>query len=147
MFKVVHPFNRPNLFYEASLPSPTSHLICHSYATHLPHHPFPSVLYTPLHDQVRYLPNPNPGSQMENIFEYITSLHQRRKRPSSGIIYCRARATCDELAAYLRDKGLSARPYHRGLKCVVESFSWILMILICLSSPYPIQDQQRSTRP
>ncbi|KAA1469721.1 ATP-dependent DNA helicase [Dentipellis sp. KUC8613] len=81
LFKVVHPFNRPNLYYE-----------------------------------IRYHAWTSPDSQMEDIFNYINGLHRRRNRPSSGIIYCRTRATCDELSAYLRRRGLSSRPYHRGIK-------------------------------
>ncbi|TFK52140.1 ATP-dependent DNA helicase [Heliocybe sulcata] len=81
LYKVVHPFNRANLYYE-----------------------------------IQYWSSPYPGTQMATIFEYITNLHVKRKRPSSGIVYCRARATCDELAGYLRGKGINARPYHKGLK-------------------------------
>ncbi|TFY65529.1 hypothetical protein EVJ58_g1919 [Rhodofomes roseus] len=81
LFKVVHPFNRANLFYE-----------------------------------VRYISSPDPAYHMKDVLEYIHGLHDRRGRPSSGIIYCRTRARCDDLAAYLRGKGLNARPYHRGVK-------------------------------
>ncbi|KAI0917389.1 hypothetical protein AcW1_007413 [Taiwanofungus camphoratus] len=84
LFKIVHPFNRSNLFYE-----------------------------------VRYLSSPDPDSHMSDIFDYISSLHRRRKRSSSGIIYCRTRARCDEMSAYLRSKGLNARPYHRGIKASI----------------------------
>ncbi|EGN93927.1 hypothetical protein SERLA73DRAFT_78305 [Serpula lacrymans var. lacrymans S7.3] len=80
LFKAVHPFNRPNLFYE-----------------------------------VRYASAPDSLSQMADILEFITSLHRRRERPSSGIVYCRTRVVCDELSAYLRGKGLNSRPYHRGI--------------------------------
>ncbi|TDL22176.1 ATP-dependent DNA helicase [Rickenella mellea] len=80
MFKVVHPFNRENLFYE-----------------------------------VRYASSPDPSTQMADIYAYISLLHERRKRPSSGIIYCRTKATCDDLSSYLRGKGLNCRPYHRGI--------------------------------
>ncbi|KZT73960.1 ATP-dependent DNA helicase [Daedalea quercina L-15889] len=81
LFKVVHPFNRTNLFYE-----------------------------------VRYLSSPDPAYHMKDILEYIRGLHERRARSSSGIIYCRTRARCDELSSYLRGKGLNARPYHRGIR-------------------------------
>ncbi|KAJ7364939.1 ATP-dependent DNA helicase [Mycena albidolilacea] len=80
LVKVIHPFNRANLFYE-----------------------------------VRYMAAPNPASQMADIADYIFTLYQRRERPSSGIVYCRTRASCDELSGYLRGKGLAARPYHRGI--------------------------------
>lgn len=35
---------------------------------------------------------------------------------AAGIIYCRAKKTCDELAGFLRGRGIMAAPYHRGLK-------------------------------
>ena len=65
--------------------------------------------------EVRYLSNPNPSAQMMDIFDYIITLYRRRGKPSSGIIYCRMRKTCDELSSYLRGKGLNARAYHRGI--------------------------------
>ncbi|KAJ7728830.1 ATP-dependent DNA helicase [Mycena maculata] len=80
LVKVVHPFNRANLYYE-----------------------------------VRYMSAPNPASQMADISDYIFTLYERRERPSSGIVYCRTRASCDELSSYLRGKGLNSRPYHRGI--------------------------------
>ncbi|OBZ71199.1 Bloom syndrome protein [Grifola frondosa] len=84
LFKVIHPFNRDNLFYE-----------------------------------VRYLSSSNPAAHIVDIYEYISNLHRRRKRPSSGIVYCRTRATCDDLSNFLRGKGLNARPYHRGVKTTI----------------------------
>ncbi|KAF9485758.1 ATP-dependent DNA helicase [Pholiota conissans] len=65
--------------------------------------------------EARYLSNPQPQNQMKDIFEYITSLYQRRGKASSGLIYCRYRKTCDELSEFLRGRGLNARPYHRGI--------------------------------
>ena len=67
---------------------------------------------------MRYTGGLGSVSQMLDIYEYIATLHHRRGRPSSGIIYCRAKVTCDELAAYLRGKGLNAKPYHRGIAYV-----------------------------
>ncbi|KAH9992057.1 P-loop containing nucleoside triphosphate hydrolase protein [Russula vinacea] len=81
LFKFVHPFNRPNLFYE-----------------------------------VRYHSSLDGVAQMDEVLNYISGLHRRRGRPSTGIIYCRNRATCDDLSNYLRGKGLNCRPYHRGIK-------------------------------
>lgn len=103
MLKVVHPFNRANLYYEVlrtlSLSSSFSECVI--------------VM------QMKYTGAPNTVTQMADVHEYISSLHRRRGRPSSGIVYCRARATCDELSAYLRVKGINARPYHRGVPYVV----------------------------
>lgn len=81
LFKVVHPFNRANLFYE-----------------------------------VRYLPFlPAPDSQFAAVHDYIADLTRKRGFPSCGIIYARTRQSCDELAEFLRGKGMQARPYHRGV--------------------------------
>ncbi|KAI5122778.1 hypothetical protein M0805_000122 [Coniferiporia weirii] len=66
--------------------------------------------------EVQYSASPSPSAQMADVHRFIALLHQRRGRPSSGIVYCRMRATCDELSHYLRSNGISARPYHRGLK-------------------------------
>lgn len=100
LFHAVHPFNRGNLFYEVSFERTSEvvnliHLI-----------------------QVRYLPSLDSHTRMRAVFEYITLLYQRRNRASSGIIYCRAKATCNELSAFLRGKGLHAKPYHRGIRLV-----------------------------
>ena len=80
MYKVVHPFNRENLFYE-----------------------------------VRYHSTANTMDQCNAVFEFVSNLHERRGRPSSGIVYCRSRNQCDELSGYLRGKDIAARPYHRGI--------------------------------
>ncbi|KAI9568465.1 P-loop containing nucleoside triphosphate hydrolase protein [Boletus coccyginus] len=75
-------------------------------------HPFNR---TNLFYEVRYKSAPESLSLMQDILEFIESLHRRRNRPSSGIIYCRKRGMCDEISSYLRGKGLNARPYHRGI--------------------------------
>ena len=67
-------------------------------------------------EQIRYQSNPNPTAHMIDIYEYIENLHCRRGRASSGIVYCRTRALCDELADFLRKKGIQAKAYHRGLR-------------------------------
>ncbi|KAI0248645.1 P-loop containing nucleoside triphosphate hydrolase protein, partial [Lactifluus subvellereus] len=81
LFRFIHPFNRPNLFYE-----------------------------------VRYHSSVDGIAQMDEVLNYINSLHRRRGRPSTGIVYCRTRVTCDDLSNYLRGKGLNCRPYHKGIK-------------------------------
>ncbi|VDC05528.1 unnamed protein product [Peniophora sp. CBMAI 1063] len=81
MYKIVHPFNRENLFYE-----------------------------------VRYHSTANTMDQCDAVFTFIANLHERRGRPSSGIVYCRSKKQCDELSNYLRGKGIAARPYHRGIR-------------------------------
>ncbi|KAI9058214.1 ATP-dependent DNA helicase [Trametes sanguinea] len=72
-----------------------------------------------LYYEIRYLSSPNPNAHMVDVYHYINSLHERRGRASSGIIYCRTRATCDELADFLNRKGLQSKPYHRGLTSAV----------------------------
>jgi superfamily II DNA helicase RecQ len=101
IFRALHPFNRDNLFYEVN-PPPIQF----------------SQQSLDEKKQVRYLSDPEPVSQMADVFDFITTLYRRRKRSSSGIIYCKRKATCDELSSYLRTKGLNAKPYHRGLPSV-----------------------------
>ncbi|KAI0373878.1 ATP-dependent DNA helicase [Pilatotrama ljubarskyi] len=72
-----------------------------------------------LYYEVRYLSSLNPNAHMIDVYEYINNLHERRGRASSGIVYCRTRAVCDELAQFLRGKGLHAKAYHRGLTAAV----------------------------
>ncbi|KAF8651913.1 hypothetical protein AX16_004558 [Volvariella volvacea WC 439] len=66
-----------------------------------------------LYYEIRYISNPE--TQLMDVHEFIATLYRRRGIPSSGIIYCRARKTCDHIASFLRSKGLNARPYHRGI--------------------------------
>jgi len=83
-------------------------------------------LFTALHPfnranlfyEIKYTATLDSLSRMSAVLDFVQTLHRRRARPSSGIIYCRTRKTCDELSAFLRGKGLSARPYHRGIRCV-----------------------------
>lgn len=77
-FKVVHPFNRPNLFYEIQYIAPSTNIA-------------------------------------QAVAEYINKLHKRRGCPSTGIVYCRTKAGCDEISHFLRGQGIGAKPYHRGL--------------------------------
>jgi len=69
--------------------------------------------------EIKYTAALDSVPRMSAVHDFVMTLHRRRARPSSGIIYCRARKTCDELSAFLRGKGISARPYHRGIRCVV----------------------------
>ena len=94
LLKVVHPFNRQNLFYEVSRST---------------------ELITPSSNpaQVRYISKQDTLAL--EISEYIKKIHTKRGMPSTGIIYCRTRQTCDELAGFIRGQGLGARPYHKGL--------------------------------
>ncbi|EJD48868.1 ATP-dependent DNA helicase [Auricularia subglabra TFB-10046 SS5] len=66
--------------------------------------------------EIRYMPSTwDQEAQMKHVQEYIQKLHDKRGCPSSGLIYCRKRDTCNELAAFLRKKGINAKPYHKGL--------------------------------
>ncbi|EJT98732.1 ATP-dependent DNA helicase [Dacryopinax primogenitus] len=80
LLRVVHPFNRKNLFYE-----------------------------------IKFVANTEPHLIMQDLVDYILKLTERRGRASCGIIYCRARAACDQVAGFLRRKGITAKPYHRGV--------------------------------
>ncbi|PBK97309.1 ATP-dependent DNA helicase, partial [Armillaria gallica] len=68
-----------------------------------------------LYYEVKCSPPRTSLSHMNEIAEYILDMHQRRGKSSCGIIYCRTRKLCDELASFLRGKGLGVRAYHKGL--------------------------------
>jgi superfamily II DNA helicase RecQ len=91
LYRVVHSFNRVNLFYE-----------------------------------VRYT-RPDFQEKLNDITSFINGLYKRKQRRDTdltveearsicGIIYCRAKQTCDMVAEALRRKGINAAPYHRGMK-------------------------------
>ncbi|KIY46719.1 ATP-dependent DNA helicase [Fistulina hepatica ATCC 64428] len=69
-----------------------------------------------LYYEIHYTAAPDVCAQMEDVCAYINAFNRRCGRPCSGVVYCRHRATCDDLVQYLRGKGLRARPYHRGIK-------------------------------
>ncbi|TFL02687.1 P-loop containing nucleoside triphosphate hydrolase protein [Pterulicium gracile] len=63
-----------------------------------------------LYYEVRYMPSSE--TLMKDVYSTIQSLHDRRGRASSGIVYCRTTAMCDDLSKFLRTKGLNSRAYH-----------------------------------
>lgn len=46
----------------------------------------------------------------EQLLEFV-----RQRRKESGIVYCQARKTAEQVAERLRAEGIGARPYHAGL--------------------------------
>ncbi|KAG7562648.1 hypothetical protein FFLO_01915 [Filobasidium floriforme] len=89
LYRCVEPFNRTNLYYE-----------------------------------VRYRPEPDQY-RIKDVEMFIKAfakkapvdpLDPEKRTPVSGIIYCRARAMCDQVAEMLREEGIRAKPFHRGLK-------------------------------
>ncbi|KMW56410.1 ATP-dependent DNA helicase RecQ [Candidatus Rhodobacter oscarellae] len=50
-------------------------------------------------------------SPQQQVWKFIQDKHPT----DSGIIYCLSRAKVEEMAAWLREKGVDARPYHAGL--------------------------------
>ncbi|KAG1763609.1 P-loop containing nucleoside triphosphate hydrolase protein [Suillus occidentalis] len=64
---------------------------------------------------IKYTAALDSPSRMSAVYDFVMTLHRRRARPSSGIIYCRTCQACDGLSAFLRGKGISARPYHRRI--------------------------------
>jgi superfamily II DNA helicase RecQ len=51
------------------------------------------------------------GQYIDDIFNFINSKHPGK----SGVIYCRAKKKCEELAETLQNKGLKATHFHAGL--------------------------------
>ena len=45
----------------------------------------------------------------------IVDTIEKKFRRKSGVIYCRARQTCESFAQFLRDKGVQAAHYHAGI--------------------------------
>ena len=57
------------------------------------------------------------NSPKQQVWKFI-----QEKHPSdSGIIYCISRKKVDEMAAWLRDQGVNARPYHAGLSAEMRA--------------------------
>src|SRR5262249_48629716 len=52
----------------------------------------------------------------EQLLEFV-----RQRRKESGIVYCQARKTAEQLAERLSAEGISARPYHAGLDAAVRN--------------------------
>ena len=57
------------------------------------------------------------NSPRQQIWKFIQEKHSN----DSGIIYCISRKKVDELAAWLIDQGINARPYHAGLSNEVRA--------------------------
>jgi bloom syndrome protein len=80
--KITHPFNRANLFYE-----------------------------------VRYVKQGAADDRLDDIADFIRKQYRRHAEkagsdqdalPVSGIVYARAKATCDGIADFLKRKGIRA---------------------------------------
>ena len=56
----------------------------------------------------RVVPKQSPREQLARLLE-------TEHRGDAGIVYCLSRRRVDETAAWLRDRGVDARPYHAGL--------------------------------
>lgn len=78
--------------------------------------------------EVRYV-RENATKKLDDIHSFITNLYRRKAlrnanlkeddeeaRNVAGIIYCRAKKTCDLVADSLRKRGVNAAAFHRGLK-------------------------------
>lgn len=82
---------------------------------------------------------------MASICDYIATLHRRRGRPSSGIVYCRTKAACDDLSKFLRGRGLNAKAYHRGIAYVFVR-TWALDSLTICVYPFRSATLDRTLR-
>ncbi|GAA97169.1 uncharacterized protein L969DRAFT_14736 [Mixia osmundae IAM 14324] len=84
-----------------------------------------------LYYEVAYV-NAGPEQKRQQILEYIKKMTKaRRDEPPpiiSGIIYCRAKQTCDDLAAWLDAQGIAAKPYHRDVtekELTTTQYQWL----------------------
>jgi len=102
LVKVKHSVNRPNIYLEGAS--------------------------RPLHcadDAVRYIPD-SRQKRITEIADIIDELAFRRSeepgvtaeqaRAVAGIVYCRQRDECDEVANFLKRHGIQAAAYHSGVK-------------------------------
>lgn len=66
------------------------------------------------------------NDKIDDVSKFITRMYRNNQQkhadsdlsttqPIQGIIYCRKRETCDQVAGALRCKGLNAAAFHRGL--------------------------------
>jgi ATP-dependent DNA helicase RecQ len=60
---------------------------------------------------IRYRITENTGNAREQLLRFIRDEHPGE----AGIVYCLSRKRVDEIAAWLRDKGCTALPYHAGM--------------------------------
>jgi ATP-dependent DNA helicase RecQ len=60
---------------------------------------------------IRYRITENQGNAREDLLRFIRNEHDGE----AGIVYCLSRKRVDEIAEWLRSKGLQALPYHAGM--------------------------------
>ncbi len=60
---------------------------------------------------IRYRISENSGNSRDRLLRFIRNEHEGE----AGIVYCLSRKRVDEIAAWLKTKGLDALPYHAGL--------------------------------
>jgi ATP-dependent DNA helicase RecQ len=60
---------------------------------------------------IRYRISENTGNAREQLLRFIRGEHEGE----AGIVYCLSRKRVEEVAAWLKGKGLTALPYHAGL--------------------------------
>ena len=66
---------------------------------------------------IRYRIAQGGGSAREQLLSFIRAEYPKE----AGIVYCLSRKRVDEIAAWLKDQGLDALPYHAGLTAEVRS--------------------------
>jgi len=66
---------------------------------------------------IRYRISQGGSSAREQLLHFIRAEYPK----DAGIVYCLSRKRVDEIAAWLKDQGLDALPYHAGLTAEVRS--------------------------
>lgn len=51
-----------------------------------------------------------------DILAFIRRFTAKSTKALAGIVYCRTKNSCDQLATFLAAQGILAAPYHRGMK-------------------------------
>lgn len=54
--------------------------------------------------------------RQNDILAYIQRFSAKSTKALAGIVYCRTKNSCDQLATFLAANGVHAAPYHRGMK-------------------------------
>jgi len=53
--------------------------------------------------------------RQNDILAFIRRFEHKLSTALAGIVYCRTKSSCDQLATFLHANGVHAAPYHRGM--------------------------------